>query len=144
MKENILSFVSGAIFAVGLGIGGMLEPARVVGFLDFFGTWDPTLAFVMAGGLAVNVFAYHVLTKKREVPAFSTRFHLPSRRDLTLRLVLGSAIFGVGWALAGYCPGPAITTVATTTLDAFAFVGAMAVGMVTWSLFENWQSSASS
>jgi uncharacterized membrane protein YedE/YeeE len=135
--QYLVSVVSGAIFAVGLAIGGMLEPVRVVGFLDFFGTWDPTLAFVMGGGLGVNIFAYHVLTKKRDAPSLATRFHLPTRADITPCLVVGSAIFGVGWALAGFCPGPAVVTMATGTLDAFAFVAAMAAGMYVWSFIDH-------
>ena len=87
--------------------------------------------------LGVNIFAYHVLTKKRAAPTLADRFHLPTRADFTPRLVVGSAIFGVGWGLAGYCPGPAVTTVATGTLEAFAFIAAMAVGMYVWSFIDD-------
>ena len=136
MKAHVVSFLSGLVFAFGLAIGGMLQPARVVGFLDFFGTWDPTLAFVMAGGLSVNLFAYHILTKKRDAPAFSPEFHLPTRKDVDAPLVVGAGIFGAGWALAGYCPGPAVTSLALGTFDALAFVAAMAAGIYAFSVFE--------
>jgi len=134
--RHVLAFVSGVIFAVGLAIGGMLEPARVVGFLDFFGTWDPTLAFVMGGALAVAVPLHHFVVQKRATPFFDTQFHTPTNRDIEPRLLVGSAVFGMGWALAGFCPGPGLTTLATGTVDAFSFVAAMAAGMYAWSALE--------
>jgi uncharacterized membrane protein YedE/YeeE len=120
-------FVSALVFGVGLGVGGMLDPARVVGFLDFFGKWDPTLAFVMGGALAVNTLAYR-LTSRRRQPLFDDRFHLPTEKKVTSRLILGSACFGVGWAIAGYCPGPALTTLGLGTVNSMLFVGAMGLG----------------
>ena len=119
--------VSALLFAVGLGIGGMLNPARVVGFLDFFGQWDPTLAFVMGGALMVNTVAYR-LTALRRKPVYDEQFHLPVETKITRRLLLGSACFGVGWALAGYCPGPAITSLGLGTMHSLLFVVAMAAG----------------
>ena len=135
MTKHLVSFVSGVLFALGLAIGGMLEPARVVGFLDFLGTWDPTLAFVMAGGLGVNTVAYY-FTKQRKAPALVDSFHLPDKKEITARLIGGSVLFGAGWALAGYCPGPAVTTLASGTFSAFAFVAAMAAGMYVWAAIE--------
>ena len=136
MTKHLVSFLSGVLFALGLAVGGMLEPARVVGFLDFFGIWDPTLAFLMAGGVGVNTLAYY-FTKQREAPALADRFHLPDKNEITARLIGGSVLFGVGWALAGYCPGPAVTTLASGTFSAFAFVGAMAAGMYVWAAIES-------
>ena len=121
---NLVAFVSGLLFAVGLGIAGMTQPSRVLGFLDVLGPWDPSLAFVMAGAIAVYMpvfwWARRVLAR---------RLHLPTRRRIDAPLVVGSAMFGVGWGLAGYCPGPALVSLATLTGPALAFGAAMLVGM---------------
>jgi uncharacterized protein len=119
--------LSAVVFAVGLGTGGMLEPRRVVGFLDFFGRWDPTLAFVMAGALGVNAIAYR-LSSARKGPVLADRFYVPGHTRITGSLVLGSALFGVGWALTGFCPGPALTSIGAGSLPCVVLVGAMAVG----------------
>lgn len=128
MKSLAASFSSGALFAVGLGVAGMTKPSKVVGFLDLFGAWDASLAFVMVGAIAVYFVLYRVITKRR-APLFEARFHLPTRRDLDGRLVFGAATFGVGWALGGYCPGPGLVTAASGALPAIAFVVSMAIGM---------------
>lgn len=128
MKSLAASFSSGVLFAVGLGVSGMTKPSKVVGFLDLFGAWDASLAFVMIGAIAVYLALYRVIIKRR-APLFETRFHLPTRKDLDGRLVLGAATFGVGWALGGYCPGPGLVTAASGALPAIAFVVSMAVGM---------------
>lgn len=120
-------FLSAVLFAVGLGTGGMLDPGRIVGFLDFFGTWDPTLALVMAGALGVNVVAYR-LSSARKGPVLADRFYLPGQIRITGSLVTGAALFGVGWGLAGFCPGPALTSIGAGSLPCVALVGAMAVG----------------
>lgn len=130
-----IAFASGVLFAIGLAVGGMLEPARVIGFLDVFGRWDPQLAFVMGGGLAVNALAFR-FTKKRLAPVAAQAFHLPSHTKVTGRLVAGSVLFGVGWGLSGYCPGPALTLLVSGTVTAFAFVGAMMAGMLVARFFE--------
>lgn len=120
--------VSGALFGAGLAIGGMTDPARVRGFLDVFGNWDPTLAFVMGGAVAVMAIAWRV----REVmdrPLFGERFSLPDRSDLDARLIAGAALFGVGWGIAGLCPGPAVAALALAPLSAVPFVLAMLAGM---------------
>ena len=121
---NLVAFVSGLLFAVGLGIAGMTQPSRVLGFLDVLGPWDPSLAFVMAGAIAVYM---PVVWWARRVLA--RRLHLPTRRRIDAPLVVGSAMFGVGWGLAGYCPGPALVSLATLTGPALAFGAAMLVGM---------------
>ncbi|MBW2463840.1 MAG: YeeE/YedE family protein [Deltaproteobacteria bacterium] len=124
----VASFAIGALFAVGLTLGGMTQPSKVVGFLDFFGNWDPSLAFVMGGAVGVYAIAYRLVTK-RKAPVLTPRFLLPTRRDIDARLVSGSALFGVGWGLAGYCPGPGITSLGTAGVSAFVFVAAMFAGM---------------
>jgi uncharacterized membrane protein YedE/YeeE len=121
---NVVAFASGLLFAVGLGIAGMTQPSRVIGFLDVFGAWDPSLALVMAGAIAVYM---PVFWGTRRVLA--QRLHLPTRKDVDVRLVAGAAMFGVGWGLAGYCPGPALVSLATLTAPALAFGVAMLAGM---------------
>lgn len=125
----VASFVSGVVFAIGLGIGGMLHPAKVIGFLDLFGAWDPSLLFVMAGGMLAS-FAFLRLARRRERPLCDDRFHMPTATKVDAPLVVGAALFGVGWGLAGYCPGPGIVSVTTLSLDALLFFGAMAAGML--------------
>jgi uncharacterized membrane protein YedE/YeeE len=125
----LVAFVSGALFAVGLAVAGMTQPAKVVGFLDVAGSWDASLAFVMVGAIAVFSTLSRLATK-RSTPLWSARFQLPTRRDIELKLVLGSALFGVGWGLSGYCPGPGITSLATGSAQALTFVAAMAAGML--------------
>lgn len=127
--RNIIAFATGLLFALGLVISGMTQPSKVVGFLDFFGNWDPSLAFVMGGAVVVNTILYRFI-KKRSQPLLAPTFHMPSRNDIDWRLIAGSALFGVGWGLAGYCPGPGITAIASLQAPALVFVAAMAAGMV--------------
>lgn len=128
MKAFAASFSAGVLFAIGLGVSGMTQPSKVTGFLDLFGAWDASLVFVMAGAVAVYFVLYRVITK-RASPLFDARFHLPTRKDLDARLVLGAALFGVGWALGGYCPGPGLVSAASGALPALVFVLSMVVGM---------------
>ena len=127
MRALVASFGAGGLFAIGLGVAGMTKPSKVVGFLDLFGAWDASLGFVMLGAICVYFVLYRVITK-RPTPLLETRFHLPSRKDLDARLVVGSAIFGIGWALGGYCPGPGLVSAASGGLPAAVFVVGMAVG----------------
>ena len=129
MRPALTAFAAGALFAIGLGISGMTQPAKVIGFLDVTGRWDPTLALVMLGAVAVHFVLYRLVRKLR-APLFADRFDVSTRRDITLRLVGGAALFGVGWGLSGQCPGPALTNLATGAPTALVFVGAMALGMV--------------
>jgi uncharacterized protein len=129
----ILQFAIGLIFGFGLLLSGMSDPAKVLNFLDFAGigsgTWDPSLAFVMIGAIAVAFIGYRsVLARPR--PLLGERFHLPTKQELDLRVISGPAIFGVGWGLAGFCPGPAITALGFGAPAAMIFVAAMAVGML--------------
>lgn len=126
-QQNLVSFGVGLIFAVGLAVSGMTQPQKVIGFLDPL-DWDPSLLFVMLGAVGVHVVSYPLI-KRKSSPLLDTKWHIPSRKDLTVRLILGSAIFGFGWGLGGYCPGPGVTSLPTGDLRVFVFVGAMLVGM---------------
>jgi len=133
MKRMLSALVCGAIFGAGLVIGGMTQPSKVVGFLDLFGNWDASLAFVMIGAIAVYFVAYH-WSRKMPSPLLTADFSLPRRGDLDANLLLGAAIFGAGWGLGGFCPGPALTSLASGAPAVLIFVAAMVVGMYayTW------------
>ncbi|MCP4621374.1 MAG: YeeE/YedE family protein [Bradyrhizobium sp.] len=128
----LLQFIIGLIFGFGLILSGMSNPAKVLNFLDIAairtGAWDASLAFVMAGAIAVT-FAGYKLALRRSQPLFGERFHLPTKEDVDARVIAGPAVFGVGWGLAGFCPGPAITALGFGTGAAVIFVAAMLVGM---------------
>ena len=129
----LIQFVIGLIFGLGLIVSGMSDPAKVLNFLDIggipAGTWDASLAFVMAGAVAVTFIGFgRVLRRAR--PIFAERFYLPTRRDIDFRIVAGPAIFGIGWGLAGFCPGPALTALGFGSSSGFIFVAAMCAGMV--------------
>jgi hypothetical protein len=128
MNAALAAFVSGLIFAVGLAISGMTQPGKVTAFLDLFGNWDPSLAFVMMGAIAVYAVLYRII-RHRTAPLFATIFSVPTRSDLDVRLIAGAALFGVGWGLGGFCPGPAFTSLASGQSSVFVFVGAMIAGM---------------
>src|SRR5690606_34138225 len=119
-----ISFVCGVLFAFGLALSQMVNPAKVLNFLDVAGQWDPTLAFVMGGALLVTIPAFRFILR-RPHPLFGQKFYLPSRHDIDARLVIGAIIFGIGWGMAGLCPGPALTAVATGLLPVLGFVAAM-------------------
>jgi hypothetical protein len=122
------ALVSGLLFGVGLFISGMMNPAKVLGFLDVAGAWDPSLAFVMGGALGVNALAF-ALTRRRARPLFAETFSLPSLLEVDRQLLTGSALFGVGWGLVGLCPGPALASLLRGEPAIYAFVAAMALGM---------------
>ena len=124
MKAVALAVVAGALFAIGLAVGGMTVPAKVTGFLDVGGAWDPTLAFVMAGAIAVYAPVARIARRRRR-PLVSERFHWPTPRAIDARLIGGAVIFGVGWGLSGYCPGPALTSIGSGAASAIVFVAAM-------------------
>lgn len=128
--RTIVALIAGVIFGFGLSMSGMLDPARVVGFLDIAsGNWDPSLAFVLGGAVIVAAIGV-VLQKSMKRPVLDTAFHVPPHAPIDQRLIVGSAIFGAGWGLAGFCPGPAITALSTGVPAAFVFVAAMAAGMI--------------
>lgn len=128
MRAGLIAFSAGLLFSIGLVVSGMVQPAKVKAFLDFFGAWDPSLAFVMVGAIATHFFAYR-LVKKRSSPLFGREFKLPTSKNLDRRLILGAAIFGAGWGVAGFCPGPALTSLAGLNEDALIFVASMILGM---------------
>lgn len=127
--KPISALIAGLIFGFGLAVSGMMNPAKVIGFLDLAGRWDPTLAFVMGGGLLVNLPAYW-LTQHRSKPLFEPQFFLPTRKDLDSRLLIGAAAFGIGWGIAGYCPGPALASLSQGGLAILVFCGALLAGMM--------------
>jgi uncharacterized protein len=131
----LASFACGLVFGWGLLISGMTQPAKVLGFLDVLGPWDPTLVFVMAGALAVTGIGYAV-ARRRPKPVFAAQNLWPTRRDIDRPLVIGSLLFGAGWGLVGLCPGPALTNLATLSPGVIGFVLAMGIGMV---LHDLWQ-----
>ena len=128
IRNALPALVAGTLFGAGLATGGMTDPARVRGFLDLFGDWDPTLAFVMGGALIVMAIAWRIKPSLAS-PLLGEGFFLPDRSDLTGRLILGSALFGVGWGVAGLCPGPGVAALAIEPWSAATFVAAMLIGM---------------
>ncbi len=128
--QLLIAFLVGTLFAIGLGVAGMTQPGKVVGFLNLTGGWDPSLAFVMIGAILVYMPGIKILLRHRKQPVLAPRFELPSRRDITPRLVGGAAMFGMGWGLAGFCPGPALASTATGTGKVAAFLVAMVAGML--------------
>ncbi|MDO8432819.1 MAG: YeeE/YedE family protein [Candidatus Binatus sp.] len=129
MKKYLVSLASGVVFALGLGISGMTRPSKVIGFLDFAGDWDPSLGLVMAGAMGVYAIAYQA-SRRMGAPLLSTSFAIPAQSNLDGRLIAGAALFGIGWGLGGFCPGPAITSMASGQAPVFVFVIAMAAGMI--------------
>ena len=137
MKNRLSEFLVGLLFGLGLILSGMTDPGKVLGFLDLAGLWDPSLAFVMGGAIAVGASAFAV-AKKRTRSFLGGAMHVPTARDVDKRLVLGSLVFGVGWGLAGFCPGPAIVSAAAGQPKAMAFVVAMLAGMWLFEVLERW------
>ena len=125
----IVAYSIGLIFGIGIMISGMANPAKVLNFFDIAGTWDPSLAFVMGGALLVTLIGYRIVLK-RPMPLMGGGFHLPARRDIDLPLVAGSATFGIGWGIAGFCPGGAIPALGTGRTDVFLFMGALLAGIL--------------
>jgi uncharacterized membrane protein YedE/YeeE len=126
-------YLSGLIFALGLGIAGMTKPEKVISFLDITGNWDPSLMFVMGGAVGINMILYR-LTRRRPCPVYSEKFTTPRQRQVNIRLILGAAIFGAGWGISGYCPGPALVSTTTGTTEIAVFVLAMLAGMALYRL----------
>jgi uncharacterized membrane protein YedE/YeeE len=126
--QRATEFAVGLLFGWGLMIAGMTDPGKVIGFLDLAGAWDPSLAFVMGGAIAVGFFAFG-MAKKRTSNFFGGALHLPTSKDIDKRLVIGSLLFGAGWGLAGFCPGPGIVSMAAGEFKGLVFVVAMLAGM---------------
>ena len=132
------AFVAGLVFGLGLLLSGMADPAKVLGFLDLAGAWDPSLMFVMGGAVGVGAVAF-ALARRRTRSLLGERMQLPAKRTIDRRLIAGSALFGAGWGLAGFCPGPAIVALGIGETKAVVFVLAMLVGMWLFELFERVQ-----
>ena len=125
--SKLVSLFCGIIFGIGLVISEMINPAKVLGFLNLFGEWDPSLAFVMIGALVVATPLFH-LFKNKEKPIFSSSFSISNKKEIDKKLIIGSILFGAGWGLVGLCPGPAITSIALLNMSSVTFVIAMFVG----------------
>lgn len=133
MAKTASAFAVGLLFGLGLLVSGMADPAKVLAFLDVTGRWDPSLAFVMAGAVAVSATGY-LMARRRGRPLLASRLEIPNRRDLDPRLIAGAAVFGLGWGLAGLCPGPALTLLTVAPAQAVTFVAAMVAGMLLFRL----------
>lgn len=127
MKRNLAALLAGLLFGLGLAVAQMTSPLKVLAFLDIFGNWDPSLAFVMGGAVTVTLIGFRFVLRQ-PAPLFDTQFHLPTRRDLDRNLLLGAALFGTGWGIAGYCPGPVVAALAFGSLEPVLFVVAMLAG----------------
>ena len=137
---TIASLACGFIFGLGLLVSGMLQPTKVLGFLDIFGVWDPSLAVVMAAALVVSNAGF-ILARRRQRPIFATRSLWPTKHYIDRPLVFGSALFGVGWGLVGLCPGPALENLATLSPRVIVFVVAMALGMLIHNLYQKFSAA---
>lgn len=138
MKLNVASFLTALLFGLGLGVGGMTMPAKIFGFLDVTGNWDPSLLFVMVGAIAVHAVSFRLITKKSS-PILTTKFQIPTAKDIDKRLVLGSMIFGLGWGLGGFCPGPAIVASVSGHASVLVFVLSMIGGMYIFKAYEKYR-----
>jgi len=136
--RGFIALLAGAVFGAGLAISDMNNPARVLGFLDLAGNWDPTLMFVMGGALLVALPLFQWALRKQNKPLLAKRFYLPLSVQIDKKLILGAVLFGIGWGLVGYCPGPAIASLAHGYLEVVLFITAMLVG----AKFHQWQTRA--
>ena len=136
VKSNLAAFGAGILFALGLGISGMARPEKVIGFLNITGDWDPSLAFVMVGAIAVHTLFYQLWLKQKSKPLLAASFSIPTNKKIDSRLVIGSSLFGIGWGLSGFCPGPALLSTMSLNRTSLIFVLAMIAGMVLYHFFE--------
>jgi uncharacterized protein len=135
--KSLVGLAAGAIFGFGLSVSGMLDPARVRGFLDIGGHFDPSLAFVLAGAVAVSAIGY-LVSRRLQNPLLGGEFQIPTRKTIDRPLVLGAAIFGVGWGMGGLCPGPAIASLALGLVPTFVFTAMMLAGII---IFDSWKNA---
>jgi uncharacterized protein len=136
MKQNGMAFLSGILFGLGLGLSQMIDRDRVLGFLDMTGTWDPTLLFVLGGAVGVTIIAFRFVLRMAH-PFWGEKFQLPTRKDIDRKLLIGATIFGIGWGIAGYCPGPGITALVLGLWNPVLFVVAMLAGSLTYQWYIN-------
>jgi len=141
MKYSAITFISGLLFAVGLGISGMTDPGKVTGFLNIAGNWNPALMFVMIGAIGFHSITYKLITKRKS-PILAATFKIPTRKDIDSNLIVGSTMFGLGWGLLGYCPGPAVVSLVSPNSSLLIFVGAMLAGMILEKAHKNMKSNA--
>ncbi|MGS2720049.1 DUF6691 family protein [Paraglaciecola aestuariivivens] len=127
--KALVSLICGLLFGIGLTVSQMVDPNKVLNFLDIFGHWDPSLAFVMIGGIGVFMLGYNLVIKKSSAPIFAQEFDLPTNKKLDKSLIWGAALFGLGWGLAGICPGPAIANLSAAQPKIFVFILMMLLGM---------------
>ncbi|GAC25736.1 hypothetical protein GMES_3459 [Paraglaciecola mesophila KMM 241] len=127
---NLVALLSGLLFGAGLTISTMVDPARVIAFLDVFGAWEPTLAFVMMGGISVYMPLYWAFVKPKNKTVFGGSLHLPTKTDIDKPLIFGALLFGIGWGISGICPGPALTNITSGDLGIYAFILSMVIGMI--------------
>lgn len=143
MITNLISFSIGLIFAVAFALGGVTQPGTIVGFLDFFGDWQPQVMLVMGGAVTVTFLLYR-LSFRRSRPLFAPKFSVPTRRDIDGRLLGGAAIFGAGWGLVGYCPGPALASVASGSVSLYLWLAFLVAGMLLFKIWDRaWQARSS-
>lgn len=136
MKRNWISLLAGLLFGLGLGISQMIDRDRVLGFLDVSGVWDPTLLWVLAGAVAVTLVTFRFVLR-RPHPIWADKFYLPSKIEIDMPLVVGSALFGIGWGIAGYCPGPAIVALVLGIWNPVLFLIAFIAGSLTYQWYSN-------
>lgn len=129
INEWSITFFSSFLFSIGLTISGMINPNKVTGFLDITGQWDPSLLFVMAGAILVNIILFNTILKKSK-PLLVEKFHIPTKKDIDKKLILGAIIFGIGWGLTGVCPGPAVANILTSHHKIFIYIIGMISGMI--------------
>ncbi|MBB5514414.1 hypothetical protein FHS89_000412 [Rubricella aquisinus] len=129
MMRFVTAYIAGLIFGIGIVLSGMANPAKVLNFFDIAGTWDPSLAFVMGGALAVTMLGYQIVLR-RDRPRYARIFHLPSAREIDPKLVGGAALFGIGWGIAGFCPGGVLPVIGLGRIEIFAFVAALVAGIL--------------
>lgn len=139
--KSIAAMFAGVVFGLGLAVSQMINPLKVLAFLDVFGHWDPSLALVMAGAIGVTLPGFALL-RRRDQPLLASQFHWPTRTDLDPRLIIGAAVFGIGWGMAGFCPGPGIAAMALGWHEPVVFTLAMIAGFVVWHLYERSRASA--
>ncbi|MBD2395653.1 DUF6691 family protein [Cyanobacterium aponinum UTEX 3222] len=126
-KQSVIALISGLLFGLGLSISQMVDRERVLGFLDVAGKWDATLMFVLGGAVGVTLITFRFILKLKH-PLFEQKFYLPSRQDIDLKLILGAVIFGIGWGIGGYCPGPAVTSLVQLSVNPIIFIIAFIIG----------------
>ncbi|HEY9662356.1 MAG TPA: DUF6691 family protein [Allocoleopsis sp.] len=136
MRQNLVALVSGVLFGLGLGLSQMIDRERVLSFLDVAGAWDATLLFVLGGAVATTVTTFRFVLHLPH-PFYDNQFYLPTQKEIDSPLVIGAIIFGIGWGMAGYCPGPAITALILGSWNSVLFLGAMIVGSLTYRWFSS-------